>query len=62
MPDTLNEILEALPLGAEVELLTEKNEYGQRVTHVRTGNRTLSTLDHDAGLRTGRPLTIRRAS
>jgi hypothetical protein len=58
--DTLRDILEALPVGADVQLIADKDEFGRRVTHVRTGSRTV-TLDDDHGLRIGVPQPLRRA-
>lgn len=55
--DDLKDLLAALPLNAEVELTVSKNEWGQRVTTVRTASRTV-VLDDDVTLRVGRALPM----
>ena len=52
MPDDLRDLLAALPVGAELQLTTTRDEYGRTITIARTGSRT-ETLNHDVGLRIG---------
>jgi len=62
MPDTLKDILDALPANTEVALITMRDpDTTELVTVARVGARTL-TLRGDAAIRTGAALPLRRLS